>query len=116
MNQTKTKNINNVEEFCKLFKVNIPVSEDLDYYISTLKESDEFSLYSNLDKDIESFIELEKFVKDSEVESVNKYKMKELDRVVEFLQNTQAYKKLMESELPKSKLYTKDLFNQIGDG
>lgn len=116
MNQTKTKKVNNIEEFCKLFKVNIPVNEDFDYYISTLKESDEYGLYSDLNKNINSFIELEKFVKDSGFESVNKYKMKELDRVVDFLKNTQAYKNLMEAELPKERLYTKDLFNQVEDG
>jgi len=113
MNQTKTKNIKDIEGFCKLFKVNIPVNEDFDYYVSTLKRSYEYSPYFKLDEDIRTFIELEEFVSKNGFESVSKYKMQELDRIVEFLQNTKAYKSLMESELPKEKLYTKDLFNQV---
>ena len=116
MNQTKIKNIKDIEGFCKLFKINIPVNEDFDYYISTLKRSYEYGPMHKLDEDIKVFCELEQFVKDNNIESVSKYKMKELDRIVEFLQNTQAYKSLMESELPKNKLYTKDLINTVEDG
>jgi len=115
MSQTKIKKINDIEGFCKLFKINIPVNEDFDYYINTLKKSNEFGPSSNLDRNIQSFIRLEQFVKDNNFESLSKYKMQELDRIVAFLQNTNAYKRLMESELPKVKLYTKDLFNQIED-
>lgn len=116
MNQTKTKNIKDVEGFCKLFKINIPVDEDFDYYISTLKQSYEYGAPHKLNEDIRLFLELEQFIEERGIESVGKYKMKEMDRIVEFIINTQAYKNLMEAELPKNKLYTKDLFNQLEDG
>lgn len=107
--------INDVDEFCKLFKINIPVSEEFDYYINTLKKSNEYNL-CEIDRNLRLFGELEDFAKEKGYESVYKFKMSEIDRIKDILINTKAYSELMGAELSKAKFYSRDWLNQVLDG
>jgi len=78
-------------EFRKLFKVPIPVPEHAEYYIKTLAKSPKYEHLPNL---VESFREFENRCADG----VRKEKLKALDRLVEFLRGTCAYKNMMEYE------------------
>ena len=77
--------IRDIKEFCRLYKVNIPVEEHFDYYIETLKKSAEFS---DLQQNIDNFAELELYIASNNIESVGKYKMKKLDEIVEYIKQT----------------------------
>jgi hypothetical protein len=104
--------IRDMDEFCKLFKINIPNYADFDYYIRTLKKSKEYE-YS-IDNYIKIFCELEQYVQENGIESVKKYKMQSLDFIKEYLENTQAYKSMMEKELPQGTLVpTRDWINKV---
>jgi hypothetical protein len=117
MNKQKTETttkIKNIDEFCKLYKVSIPVNEHFDYYVSILKRSNEFGYWPNpkLQKQIDDFIDLEKFVEENNLESVTRYKMKSLDKIKDYLLSTNAYKDFIATELPKEKVESRDWINQ----
>lgn len=105
-----------IEEFCKLYKVNIPVKSEFDYYISTLKRSIEFGgLPNKLQEKIDNYINLEEFVKSNGYAKVRDYKDKCMNELKEFIVSSSSYKKMMESELPKEKLVSKDHTNLVGE-
>lgn len=105
-----------IEEFCKLYKVNIPVKSEFDYYISTLKRSIEFGgLPNKLQEKIDNYINLEEFVKSNGYAKVRDYKDKCMNELKEFMVSSSSYKKMMESELPKEKLVSKDHTNLVGE-
>ena len=64
--------IEDVKEFEKLFKVSIPVKEELGYYINTLKKSTEFVF---IDGNLSSFAQLEEFAKENGYKSAKDYKL-----------------------------------------
>lgn len=112
MNKTKVK-INDIDEFCKLYKINIPVEAEFDYYIETLKKSSEFNWPGrNIDEKILTFSELEEHASKEGFESVRDYKNKCLDSLKDYITSTEAYKKLIAVELPKSKFQSRDWTNQ----
>lgn len=113
MTETKTK-IKNIDEFCKLYKVSIPVNEHFDYYVSVLKRSAEFEYYPcpKLQVQIDDFVDLEMFVEESNLESVSRYKMKSLDKIKDFILGTKAYQDFITTELPKDKMESRDWINQ----
>ena len=90
--ETKVK-IRDIKEFCRLYKVNIPVEEHFDYYIETLKKSAEFS---DIQQNIDNFAELELYIASNNIESVGKYKMKKLDEIVEYIKQTHCYKTIQD--------------------
>ena len=99
--------IKDIEEFCKLYKINIPLKEEFDYYISTLLKSPEYN-YSDLEKKINDFVQLEKYAEANNFVSVSKLKMYCLDTLADYIKATSAYVALQEKELPKKQLNTKD--------
>lgn len=113
MTETATK-IKNIDEFCKLYKVSIPVNEHFDYYVSVLKRSNEFGYWPNpkLQTQIDDFIDLERFVEENNLESVTRYKMKSLDKIKDFILGTNAYRDFIATELPKEKVESRDWINK----
>ena len=113
MTETTTK-IKNIDEFCKLYKVSIPVNEHFDYYVSILKRSNEFGYWPNpkLQKQIDDFIDLERFVEENNFESVTRYKLRSLDKIKDYLLSTNAYKDFIATELPKEKIESRDWINK----
>lgn len=99
--------IRDIDEFCKLYKINIPLKEEFDYYVSTLLKSNEYS-ESDFEKKFKDFAELESMVEKNQLPSVSKLKMLFLDTLAEYIKSTSAYKVLLESEIPKKQLNTKD--------
>lgn len=113
---TVTENkIKDIEEFTKLFKINIPVKEEFDYYFNLSAESKEYKNNEIYNK-FNLFLELEAFVKEHGYENVFKFKMKEIDRLKDIIIQTEAYKKIMEVDLPKTKFHSKDCTNQVVEG
>jgi hypothetical protein len=102
--QTKIKDIN---EFCKLYKINIPIKEDFDYYIATLLKSPEYKAEA-IEKKLKDFAQLERIAQDNNFESVSKLKMYCLDTLADYIKATSAYEALQEKEMPKKQLNTKD--------
>lgn len=82
--------VNNIKEFCKLYKVHIPYEKEFNYYVATLMKSKE---YKDLFDRIAEFRDLEKDGK-----SVKEYKFKKIDEMVKFIESTDAYKFLMKFE------------------
>jgi len=81
----------NIKEFTKLFKINIPIEEYLDYYIETLNESKEFSDLKNL---IIRFEQYEKYVNGLDIK-LDDYKMKiAFKTILPFFQENEKYKEL----------------------
>jgi len=104
--------IKDIDEFCKLYKINIPINEEFDYYISTLLKSKEYS-ESNFEKKFKDFAELESLVEKNQLPSVSKLKMLFLDTLSEYIKSTSAYNLLLESEIPKKQLNTKDWTSMV---
>ena len=73
--------------FKKLFKVPIPVEEHAEYYIETLARSPQYAYLPDL---VEGFKEFEARC----LEGVRREKLQTLDRLVEYLKETEAYAKL----------------------
>ena len=113
---TKTKiKIKDVEEFCKLYKVNIPVESEFKYYIETLKKSPEFESFSShkLQDSIDSFIDLEKYVSKNGYANVREYKNKCLDTLKDYILSTNVYGALQNTQMPSIKMTSRDCINQV---
>jgi hypothetical protein len=83
--------VNNIKEFCKLYKVHIPYEPEFNYYVGTLMKSKE---YKDLFDRIAEFRDLEKDGK-----SVKEYKFKKIDEMVAFIESSKAYNWLMSHDL-----------------
>ena len=89
--------IKNYNEFTKLFKINIPVQEHAEYYLSTLIKSKE---YSNLPNQIKLFEDYEDFIEKSEFTSLGNYKFDLASpTLIKFIENTKAYKVIQEMSI-----------------
>ena len=98
--------IEDVKEFEKLFKVSIPVVEEIDYYINTLKKSME---YIFIDDKLAAFAELEAFAKDNGYKGAKDYKMSyALPKMKKYILGTIAYDKLQNFDYSKENFRTKD--------
>lgn len=112
MIETKEK-IEDIKEFEKLFKISIPVKEEMDYYLQKLSESPEF--YS-IDLTISNFIKLEQDVKELGYKSVASYKLDyALPKLKEYIINTKAYKELQGFDYSKKFFRKKDLIKKNED-
>lgn len=110
------KQIRDIEEFCKLYKINIPVESEFQYYVDTLKKSPEFGhLTSLVQTNIDYFKDLEAFVENNHYKDVREYKNFCLDALKDHLMSTQAYKNMMESELPMKKMFSRDHINMVDE-
>jgi hypothetical protein len=80
-------------EFCKLFKIKIPVHEHFDYYIDLIQRS---GVLSNVYELIEGFNDYSLYVqKDTGYSSVVKYKLDyALPKAVDFVKSTKAYSRM----------------------
>jgi hypothetical protein len=110
--------IKDTDEFSRLFKINIPVAEEFDYYIQTLSKSEEFSgpiVNNKLLKLVEEFAEFEIWVKEQGYSSIHDYKMKSLDLVKNHILNSEAYKKFNTAELPSIPMERRDWLNKEDD-
>ena len=113
MKTLKMNKIKDIEEFCKLFKLNIPVENEFDYYIETLRQSSEYNLSGrDLNDTINLFTSLEDFVDYNDYSSVRHYKNKCLDVLKDYILSTNTYKTIQTHDLPKKKMFSKDLMNQ----
>ena len=112
--QTITKNkISDIEEFCKLYKINIPIEQKFEYYISVLKKSPEFAYLDSL---IKSYLDLEAFVSENNYSSVRSYKSQKLDELVEYIKSTKAYENLLTANISNSKIPSRDHLNIVEEG
>jgi hypothetical protein len=110
------KQIKDIEEFCKLYKINIPVESEFQYYVDTLKKSPEFGYLTSLvQTNIDYFKDLEEFVENNHYKDVREYKNVCLDVLKDHLMSTQAYKSMMESELPMKKMFSRDHINMVDE-
>lgn len=107
MNTLVKNKIEDIDEFSKLNKINVPVSKYFDYYISTLKKSREFV---HLDALIDDFSDLEKYSKALGYSSAKSYKLDyALPKILKYIENTKVYDVIQNYNFPDtSKLYTKD--------
>lgn len=106
--------IKDIDEFCRLYKINIPIKEEFDYYIRVLLRSSEYNS-TDLEKKINDFVQLENLAELNNFPSVSKLKMHCLDTVAEYIKATSAYAALLEKELPKKALNTKDWTSGVAD-
>lgn len=115
--QMETKNkIEDIEEFTKLFKINIPVEKEFEYYIETLNKSEEYSYGGPLvllNDTIESFNKLEEYVVEQGYASIKAYKNYCMDALANYIKSTNAYNNLISAEMPSIKMFTKDHTNQM---
>jgi len=92
MKQVKPTIVNmiDIREFCKLFKISIPMYEHFDYYIDLIYRS---GMNRFVYEDIEIFNDYVRFVKEeTEYDNVVKYKLDyALPKMVEFIKGTKAY-------------------------
>jgi len=110
MSQTKIK-INDIDEFCKLFRINIPVKEDFEYYVDTLKNSQEFKK-SLSEETLSKFSDFEQWLASKEL-NIYKYKMQCLDTIKDYIIQTEAYNYLLEAPPSKDKFESRDWTNQV---
>lgn len=81
----------NIKEFCKLFKVNIPLESESQYYLETLSLSKEYKDITDL---ANSYTEFENWVERQGYNSVKEYKFQCLDKIVDFVKISSSYKKI----------------------
>lgn len=103
MTETPIK-IKDIKEFCKLYKINIPIDAEFDYYISVLKKSKEFQ-QSMLDIHMKNFAELEAA---AGTQGVYAYTLDMHLTLKEYIMSSDAYHKMMEAEFPKVKHFKRD--------
>jgi hypothetical protein len=115
MKTTVNKKIADIEEFTKLFKLNIPIEKEFEYYIETLKKSQEFESFAShkLQDNIDSFIDLEKYVSKNGYASVREYKNKCLDTLKNYILSTNVYGALQTAQMPNKKMVSRDCINQV---
>ena len=111
MNATEVK-VRDIDEFCKLYKINIPIKEVFEYYIETLKKSKEYK-YS-LEDNMACYSDLENLLQQTG-ESVRGYKNRCLDLIKDYILKSEAYKNMMDTSLPKNELISKDNINSLKD-
>ncbi len=100
-----SKKIKDITEFCRLFRVRIPVETEFDYYLDTLKRSPE---YTWLEERLEQFIELEEWLGD---ESVGSFKMDQLNYLKRVIGDSRTYYDFSRYDvgIPRGR---KDMLNQ----
>ncbi len=80
--------IKDVSEFCKLFRIRIPLEEEFDYYVSVLTQSSEYGYLPGL---VEDFAAFEDFLEGG---SASSYKMGILNQLKNKLASTEAFLQL----------------------
>ncbi len=98
----------NIKEFCKLFKVNIPLESESQYYLETLSLSKEYKDITDL---ANSYTEFENWVERQGYNSVKEYKFQCLDKIVDFVKISSSYKKFDKFDYSSNKFFTKNRLN-----
>lgn len=96
--------IRNIHEFCKLYKVSVPLPKEADYYLEILQRSREFR---RLPEQIAAFAELERALQ-ATGESLGTYRNRKFEQLKAFILATEAYQRFQQAELPQ-KLRSKRL-------
>ena len=100
------KKIKEINEFAKLFKLNIPIEEHFEYYIETLSHSYEFKDIVSL---VNSYSDFEEWLKENGFNNVGHYKMNfAYHLLLNHLKDSQAYQKCLEFDYSQVKYYEKD--------
>jgi hypothetical protein len=112
MNPLTVKNsvILDIDEFCKLNRINIPVKSEFHYYIETLRRSPEY-LKTLSEEKIERFADFERWARTTEQGNIYKYKLHCLDVLKDYIVGTKAYQSMMNLELPKGAFVSRDHIN-----
>ena len=76
----------NPKDFVKLFNLNVPNYQHLDYYLDQLSKTEKF-------KDIKLFLNLFEEV-DSEIEDFYDYKVKKANQIIDFIKSSNTYTEL----------------------
>ena len=98
--------IKEIDEFAKMFKLNIPVAEHFEYYINTLAQSFEFMDIVSL---VNNYSKFEEGLKENEFNNVGHYKMGfAYDVIKKHLLGSEAYQKCQEFDYSQVKFYDKD--------
>lgn len=82
--------IKDINEFCKLFRVRIPVEAHFDYYIETLAKSKEFAW---VPEKVEAFAELEEQLGDET--TIGDFKMEQLAKLKRVMTSTNTFQDFM---------------------
>lgn len=109
MNTTTVNKIQDIEEFSKLFKINIPINQHFEYYISTLSKTLE---YSDIYKIVNDFAELEQYAISKGYKGVKSYKLDyALPTLVKYLTESKTYKQIQEKVI-NGNFFSKDLVKE----
>jgi len=96
--------IRSIHEFCKLYKVSVPLPKEADYYLEILQRSGEFR---QLAEQIAAFAELERELQVTG-ESLGAYRNRKFEQLKAFILATEAYRRFQQAALPQ-KLRSKKL-------
>ena len=109
--ETEIKNkIQDIDEFSKLYKINVPVNKHFDYYIDTLVKSKE---YTHILAVIQDFVDLENYAKAMGYSSAKSYKLDyALPKILKYLEETKTYDVIQNYNFSDSRLITKDEFKK----
>lgn len=109
--ETEIKNkIQDIDEFSKLYKINVPVNKHFDYYIDTLVKSKE---YTHILAVIQDFVDLENYAKAMGYSSAKSYKLDyALPKILKYLEETKTYDVIQNYNFSDSHLITKDEFKK----
>lgn len=100
------KQIKEITEFAKLFKLNIPVEEHFEYYIQTLSQSFEFKDICLL---VNQYAEFEEWLQKNGYNNVGHYKMGTVyERIKDYLLMTEAMVRCQEFNYSDTKFYERD--------
>ena len=112
MEEIKFENkISDLDEFSKLFKINIPLNKHFYYYLDTLVKSKE---YAHLYALIEDFIRLEAFARFEGYTTAKSYKLDfAFPRLVKYIEESHVYDVIQNYQFTENKhLVTKDDFKR----
>lgn len=110
--QIELVKIQSVNEFCRLFKLQIPTRKHLGYYIDTLSRSSEFA---SLAEDLSEYIEFEQWCLKNGYESAKKYKLNHaLPLIVDKYRKSAAYAAFNEQEISHARLRSLDNIDSAG--
>lgn len=112
MEEVSVKNkISDLDEFSKLFKINIPINKHFDYYLNTLVKSKE---YAHLYALVDDFAKLESFAKFEGYTTAKSYKLDfAFPRLVKYIEESHVYNVIQNFQFIENKqLATKDDFKR----
>jgi hypothetical protein len=95
-----------IKGFCKLFKLNVPVYSEFDYYIAQLSKVPKFNDILDMVKLYESA--------ESEIVDLYKYRIEKSNEIINYLKSTRAYEELIYDNLLPDLQTTKNFHYEEG--